>query len=200
MRSFFQQYHFKRKFFHFCLGIFIVFILNINYLDIYVRHILLGMLIISLILSMIVKYLKPNFLITMLKHFDKPEDIISFPAKGAIYYLVGAVVTVFLFRIEIASASLLILTFGDPAAFIVGKYYGKKKIIINKEKLLEGTLAGVFLGTAAASIFVPFPVAFFGAAFGMMAEAIELKYLKLDDNFFIPFVSGLIMTIIYSLI
>ncbi len=174
--------------------------MNTGYLGAFVRHILIGILICALILSIIVKYFQPKLLVKILKLVDKPEDIKKFPAKGAIYYFVGAIISVFLFSRDIASAAILILTFGDPAAFVVGKYYGKKKIIINKEKLLEGTLAGVFLGTAVASIFVPFPVAFFGAAFGMMAEAVELKFLRLDDNFFIPFVSGLVMTIIQAAI
>ena len=200
MRSFFQEYHFRRKFFHFCLGIFIVFLMNTGYLELYVKHILIAGLVIGLVLSVIVKYLKPKFLIYLLSLVDKPEDIELFPGKGAIYYLVGSIISVFLFSREIASASILILTFGDPTAFLIGKYYGKKKIIINKDKLIEGTLAGVFLGTAVASIFVSFPIAFFGSAFGMMAESVELKYLKLDDNFFIPFVSGVVMTIIQSLV
>lgn len=200
MRTFFQEYHFRRKFLHFSLGIFIVFLMNSGYLELYVKHILVAGLVTALVLSIIVRYLKPKFLIKALELFDKPEDIEKFPGKGAIYYIVGAVISIFLFNKDIASASILILTFGDPTAFVIGKYYGKKRIVINKNKLLEGTMAGVFLGTAVASIFVPFPVAFFGAAFGMMAEAVELKFMKLDDNFFIPFVSGVVMTLIQSLL
>ena len=200
MRTFFQEYHFKRKFAHFSFGIFLVVLMNSGLNQIFMLHFLVLTIIIGLILSIFIKYKKPKLLVYLLEQFEKPQDVKNFPGRGSIYFTIVALVSIALFSKEIASASILILTFGDPAAFIVGKYYGKKKLIVNKNKLLEGTIAGTFIGTALATLFVPFPIAFFGAAFGMMAEAIELKYLHFDDNFFIPFVSGLVMTLLTSLL
>ena len=112
----------------------------------------------------------------------------------------GLLVAVTLFDKDITSASILILAVGDPVAHFVANYYGKTKTIINKNKLLEGTLAGTLAGAVDALYFVSLPLAFFGAAFGMMAEAIELEVFNLDDNFFIPFVSGLTMSLITLLL
>ena len=109
-------------------------------------------------------------------------------------------VAVVWFDKSIASASIIILAVADPISHIIGRFYGKTKILINHKKLLEGTMAGTIAGTIAASFFVPWPVAFFGASFGMMAEAIELELFHLDDNFFIPFVSGMVMSVIIGML
>lgn len=184
------------------VGLSIVFLLNLKHPN--PKEQLQSYLIVGLVATMIIsaytKQKKPKWVLSILRHFEKPKDLINFPAKGAIYYLIGVLIAIVLFDKDIASASILILAVGDPAGHIVGRYYGTKRLVINRKKLLEGTLAGIFFSTIAASFFVSVPVAFFGASFGMMAEAIELKFLELDDNFSIPFISGLVMNLIKSLI
>ena len=201
VKKFFRKYEFRRKTVHFVLGILFVILINLNHY--FVKEQLEVLLIIALFLviclSIYTQYKRPRLILQFLYWFDKPKDLRKFPGKGAVYYLIGALLAIALFDRDIASAAILILAVGDPMAHIVGRYYGKRKIVINKKKLLEGTLAGTFFGTIAASFFVPWHIAFFGASFGMMAEAIELELFNLDDNFFIPFVSGLVMTLIMSL-
>jgi len=201
LKDFFKKYEFRRKLFHFCIGIIFVLFINLNHY--FVREqlevLLLLMLIFALFVSIYTQYRRPRWILQFLYWFDKPRDLQKFPGKGAVFYLIGTLIAVALFDRDVASASILILAVGDPISHIIGRYYGKRKIIINKKKLIEGTLAGTFFGTIAASFFVPWHIAFFGAAFGMMAEAFELEVLHLDDNFFIPFVSGLIMTAIMSI-
>jgi phytol kinase len=201
-KQFIKKYEFRRKVFHLFMGLaFVITInLNINLINTYLIQLVLAALLISTALSFYTKYYKPIFILKLLRFFDKPKDLIKFPGKGAVFYLVGILLAVSLFEKNIASASIMILAIGDPTAYFVGTHYGKKRLVINKRKLLEGTLAGTLLGTLGASFFVPMPIAFFGAAFGMIAEAIEFKLFHLDDNFFIPFVSGLTMQIIFSLV
>ncbi|MBN2368219.1 phosphatidate cytidylyltransferase [Candidatus Woesearchaeota archaeon] len=202
LKNFFNEYEFRRKSVHLLVGIVFVFIINLDHYIIIeqLEIILVAALFLSLILSIYTKYRRPKLIISFLELFDKPNDLEKFPAKGMVFYIIGILASIALFDRATASASILILAFGDPAAHLIGRYYGKRKIIINPKKLLEGTIAGIFFGTLAASLFVPFPIAFFGAAFGMMAEAFELEVLHLDDNFFIPFVSGLVMTLIEALL
>lgn len=197
-RNFFTTFEFRRKAVHLLLGISIVIFINleIGFVQQYSRHIFLALLIFMLGLSIICKYTKFSLLVRFLEIFDKPKDLKEFPAKGSVFYLIGTLASLLLFDLKIASASIIILAVGDPLAHFVGRYYGKTKLIINNKKLLEGTLAGTFFGTFAAMFFVPWPIAFFGAAFGMIAEAVELETLHLDDNFFIPLVSGAVMTLI----
>ena len=201
LKNFFKKYEFRRKAVHFVLGILFVLFINLDHyiLKEQLELILVIVLFLAICLSIYTQYKRPRLILKFLYWFDKPKDLQKFPGKGAVYYLIGTLISIALFNRYIASASILILAVGDPMAHIIGRYYGKRKIIINKKKLLEGTLAGIFFGTIAASFFVPWYIAFFGAAFGMMAEAIELELLRLDDNFFIPFVSGLIMTLITSI-
>ncbi len=195
LKEFYKKYEFRRKTVHFVLGLFLVFFINLQFLT---KPILLLLLssafIITFGLSVYTKFKKPKSIISFLSLFDKPKDLKKFPARGAVFYLVGVIVVLTLFERHVASASILILAVGDPISHIVGRYHGKTRIIVNKNKLLEGTLAGIFFGTVAASFFVPVPIAFFGAAFGMIAEAFELEVIKLDDNFFIPLVSASVMS------
>ena len=186
---------YKRKLMHFFMGISFVYVMHseIDFIKYKLELIMAALLLFTLALSLIAKSLRPKPLMDILKHFDKPEDLKVFPAKGAVYYLIGALITILLFDRDIASASILILAVGDPLAHVFGMYYGKTKLLINDKKVLEGTLAGTFFATIAASFIVPFPISFFGAAFGMIAEAFELEFLNLDDNFFIPVVAGFVM-------
>ncbi len=202
LKNFSGTYEFRRKTVHFILGIFFVIFINLEvyFVKSYLELILLAFLIIAVSLSIYCKYKKPKMIMFFLELFDKPKDLEKFPGKGAVYYLIGAFISILLFDRRIASAAILILAVGDPMAHLFGRYYGKRKLIINEKKLLEGTLGGTFLATIAASFFVPWPIAFFGAAFGMMAEAVELEFLNLDDNFFIPFVSGGVIKIIQLLL
>lgn len=196
-----NKYEFRRKAVHLVLGVlFVVFInLDIILAKYHLELLLLGILVLTMVMSIYTKHKKPKLIISVLRLFDKPQDLIKFPGKGAVFYTLGALVAVAFFDREVASASIIILAVGDPIAHFIGRYYGKTRIVINRKKLLEGTLAGIFFGCLAASYFVPWHIAFFGAAFGMMSEALEVEYLNLDDNFFIPFVSGTVMTIIFAL-
>jgi dolichol kinase len=202
LKKFFKRYEFRRKAVHIISGILVL--LFINWDNDFVQenlvYIFLAGLIITILFSIYTKYKHPYFILNILKLFEKPKDIRKYPCKGAVYYFTGVLITILLFPRDIASASIAILTIGDPMAHFFGSYYGKKKLIINRKKLLEGTLAGTLFGTLAASIFVPWPLAFFGAAFGMMAEAVELEFFRLDDNFFIPFISGIVMVLIKSVL
>ncbi|MEM3374540.1 MAG: SEC59/DGK1/VTE5 family protein [Candidatus Woesearchaeota archaeon] len=190
-----NTYEIRRKIFHVFSGITITLLINNIEKNILLVSLII-LLVIAIILSVIVKYLKPSIITYLLKLFDKPKDFEKFPGKGAIYFLIGTLITIFFFEKNIASASIMILTFGDPFAHIIARYYGKTKLIINEKKVLEGTIAGIIAGTIAASLFIPWQIAFFGSCFGMIAEAIELEFLNWDDNFYIPVVAGFVITII----
>ena len=122
------------------------------------------------------------------------------PGKGAIYFFVGALLAIKLFPMDIALASIMILALGDSISHIVGKNYGKTQLWINKhnDKLFEGTVAGIILGFFGAYGFVGPVLAFFGAAFAMTAELVEMKLGEaiIDDNILIPLVSGTVMLLL----
>ena len=72
-------------------------------------------------------------------------------------------------------------------------------MLIHPEKLLEGTIAGIVAATLSASLFVPFTFALIASTVVMILEAIEIEYFKIDDNFFIPIVSGILLSLFLSL-
>ncbi|NTV23861.1 MAG: hypothetical protein HGA85_05840 [Nanoarchaeota archaeon] len=196
-KEFFTGFELRRKLAHMLVGCAFIMLINLFYEY--------SLVVISLLFagatltSAVARYKRPKLLIRFLEMFDKPHDLAKFPAKGAVFYTAGALSAVLFFPQDIASASIAVLAFGDSISHIVGRFYGKTKVIVNEKKLLEGTIAGIIAGTIAASFFVSFPISFFGAAFGMMAEAVELEYLGLDDNVFIPVVSGIVMLVLISL-
>ena len=195
LKKYFSSYEFRRKAAHIigCLLVVILINIDMGIIYAYLNLILLGLILALIMMSMAVKYRLFRPIAILFEFFDKPKDFSRFPGKGGIYYLTGILITVLLFDRDIASASIIILALGDPAAHLIGKYYGKTKLIINKKKVLEGTLAGTVMGLLGALFFVPFHIAFIGAACGMAAETVELEYLNMDDNFVIPIVAGTVM-------
>jgi len=92
----------------------------------------------------------------------------------------------------IAVAAVLVLAFGDPAAAILGRRFGKTKIVNGRS--LEGTIAFVTFGGIAAAlglaIAIPgaaIPVLIASALVAAIPGAIaELFSVRVDDNFSIP--------------
>jgi len=110
-------------------------------------------------------------------------------------FLVAAALTILIFPSGVAIPALLFLTVGDPAAEIVGVTWGRLRIVGGKT--LEGTLAGI-----AACLLVGGPLLLVDRlqlslpvlVIGAVAAALtELLPLPIDDNFTIPFGSGLAM-------
>lgn len=91
-----------------------------------------------------------------------------------------------------AAAALLVLGLGDPAAAIVGKRYGKHKLIHGRT--LEGTLAFVGVGALASFAFLSAvhptlgltKAAMIGLAAALAGAVAELTSRRLDDNLTIP--------------
>ncbi len=113
----------------------------------------------------------------------------------------SAAFTIFIFREEIAVVVLLYLSLGDSAAALVGKHFGRIKLVGNRT--LEGSLAA--LNTCLiVSLFALWVSPDFGwyltpatlLVGSLVATMSELLYLPLDDNFRIPVFAGLAMELI----
>jgi dolichol kinase len=96
-----------------------------------------------------------------------------------------------------AAAAVLVLGFGDPAAALVGRKYGRTQLVNNRS--LEGTLTfaavsfGVVFGALAIwhtdlSIGIRLAVCGVAAVAGALTELLSRR---IDDNFAIPVVTGL---------
>lgn len=113
----------------------------------------------------------------------------------------SAAFTIMVFREEIAVVSLMYLSLGDSAAALVGKHFGRIKLV--GQRTLEGSLAA-FNTCLLISLFALWASPEFGWRFtpatlivgSLVATLSELFYLPLDDNFRIPVFAGLAMELV----
>lgn len=140
---------------------------------------------------------------------------------GYVYYISGALLAVLLFPPAIAIAAMLMLSLGDAASGIIGSVVRGSAV---RTRIMEGqgwgpkplpVVAGTFAicllaGYGAHLIecaFFPgsellsFQVYIAGAAAATFADAVPLSFRKrvIDDNFSIPVLSGLAMSIVVLL-
>lgn len=110
---------------------------------------------------------------------------------GHIYFALGAVAVICLFSREIAYAAILMTTFGDLAAAIIGKFYGKRRIfyeIFNNDKSLEGSGSEFAVDFLIGFLILREPVVSFVMAF--FATLSETAVSRIDDNLVVPIFSG----------
>ncbi len=111
-------------------------------------------------------------------------------------FLVAAFITIFLFNQKIAIAALSFAIFGDLFSKIFGMGFGRHKIF---DKSLEGSLA--YLGCTLMCWYILsyfFPEFIYIILIGaVIAPLIELFSARINDNFSVPIVSGVIMEVCF---
>lgn len=131
------------------------------------------------------------------------EDVIKRKRAGIgiLWYVLGVLIVLFFFPVEIALAGLMILSLGDGVAPLFGSF-GKIQYVNNKRKTLEGVAAGVLVGSLGAWLFVPWYEALLAALFSMGLEGLDLKVLgwKIDDNLLVPVVAGIVIWLVRIII
>ena len=107
---------------------------------------------------------------------------------SASYVFLSLLIVVSLFSETVAAAALMIMILSDPIASLVGRYFGKFKLV--GEKTLEGSIV-FFIITAIVLInfeFTSFKVIF--VASGCTLIELFSKEINIDDNLLIPLVSA----------
>ena len=105
---------------------------------------------------------------------------------GVIYFLSATIISLAVFNKEIALAALLMTTFGDMVAALIGKKYGTTLIYRNK------TWAG-FLAELGTNLIVGFLILdsiYVILGMAIVATIVETMVDELDDNLLIPIFSG----------
>jgi len=113
-------------------------------------------------------------------------------ATAPIFFAMGIMLTLVLFRPPISYASIAIFTLGDGIATLFGKKIGNHAFLYNKSKMVEGTFFGFLFASLGASLFISPLKALAGAVLGMIAESLPAA---VNDNLTIPLVAGLTMLI-----
>ena len=188
----------KRQIMHIILGIAIVLLLNYNLINATYLFILF---IFGLILSLISTKFNIPVIHQFLRTFDREKDLEKFPGKGAIFYVLGAFISVLVFPKEIALASIMILALGDSVSRLIGPY-GYLKHPFHNEKFFEGVIAGAIAGFLGALYFISWLPALIASSVSMLIEGIdlEIKNFKIDDNLMIPVVAGAVIWVVNILV
>ncbi len=132
---------------------------------------------------------------------------------GELYFLLGVLVSLSVFEISIAVVAVLMTVFGDLAAALVGKKYGRiRPLVFGGKKSLEGAAAGLLANLGAGFLFLHFsgagnlwwhqvaqgsvglaglqlwPVV---VVMALAATVVELTISRINDNLTIPLISGI---------
>ena len=107
---------------------------------------------------------------------------------------------VFFFPKDVALASMIILALGDSIAPLIGRY-GRIRHPFSKKKFLEGAIIGFIAGFIGAIIFVEAIPALIASLVAMIIEGIDLEFRfnPLDDNIFMPLISGLVILLMRTI-
>jgi dolichol kinase len=119
-----------------------------------------------------------------------------FGLLGSTYLLLAALLAIEIFPQPVAAAALGFTVLGDAFAAIVGKAFGRVRFF---GKTLEGFLGGLAACLAWAAFLtwvspLPWPVVLAGA---LVASAVEVLPIPLDDNLGITLFSGYVMKLMW---
>jgi dolichol kinase len=143
----------------------------------------LGFLLSFLIKVRWVKNKQLEYIIGVVQRGEK----VNITGEPALWFAIGCLVALALVpEPSIALGAVAVLTFGDAAATIVGKKFGRTQL--KEKRTLEGSIAGIIVGTLVLLPFFPLEAAIPAAFLGMLAE-----YLPIDDNVGIPVVVALVL-------
>lgn len=128
------------------------------------------------------------------------------PFLGAIWFYTGCGISFIIFPFAVASAACAMLALGDAISTIVGKRFGRRRIL--STKTIEGSLIFFIMAIFAGIVFVNPVIALAGAIVASMAELLPdlalFSSLKkkgiIDDNWTIPIIAGFVMSLLFILI
>ncbi len=188
----------KRPFFHFLGGLIFPVIYYFN-----TRKVVLLCTLVLLIVILLFEWARKKYpvlnawLFTYCAGFFKPQE--KSGLTGMPFFVGGALITIALYDKSLAITALCFLTFGDVTAALVGKKYGKHKILAPKS--LEGSMA-FFLVTGAVGLFLKnyyFPDYLSNSSIliaAFIATLIESLPAYLDDNLTVPVLTGLALQLL----
>ena len=150
------------------------------------KQVALLFLVALLILFLVLEYfrLELGWKMPFFSQFIRPKE--QHRMYGVIYFLSATIISLAVFDYKIALAALLMTTFGDMVAALVGKRYGSTLIYRNK------TWVG-FLGEMATNLIVGFIILdsiYVILGMAIVATIVETLVDELDDNLLIPIFSG----------
>lgn len=134
---------------------------------------------------------------------DKEENHMG----AEIYFLIGSIICLAIFDLRVAAAAILMTTFGDMAAAVIGTRFGKHWIPFLKNRAIEGVAAELIVNLIIGWLVIRTPVEgkmwwvhnflpigeplwFPIIIMAVTATVVETLVQKLDDNLIIPVFAG----------
>lgn len=193
--------HLERKFYHFMMGM-ICFSLYAFFVEKQTALLLLAFIGGPLVVLDVLRLKNPEMNHVALRLFGKimrREELRS--VSGNSFFVIGLLTIVALFSKPVVLLSVLYLAIGDPVAAVVGSLYGRHKLI--GKKSVEGALAN-FVCTSFVSFLMgllyfrlnaenSLVLGLIGGAVSVIAELIPAP---IDDNFTIPVLSSILLTVL----
>ncbi|MFH1823438.1 MAG: hypothetical protein ABH817_01840 [archaeon] len=176
----------RRQIVHILIGLVILFLVFM--ID---KTIILWLLLVALAVTLILGFIQKKYRI-----FNIFSQTIGgrkeFPFRGLIFFLIGSLLVVKLFELDIALTAITVLTFGDSVATFFRTFFGSKDKNYTHTKYFLGSIMGVVVAFLIALVFIQPLYALTGAIVGMFAEIITIKLgeTEADDNFIVPLAAG----------
>lgn len=157
--------------------------------------IVLLLLLIAFFSLLILNNVNVKFLSSFVNYLSREH---KFKGIGVLTFGLGVFLAMFLFRKDIALASISILTFGDSMSNLYGRLIGKTPLIWNSLKNAEGTIFAILFSSLIASLFVNPIYALISSTFSLILEGFHLSINKtsVDDNILIPVIAGTILLLL----
>ncbi|GAA5813735.1 hypothetical protein MFLAVUS_007222 [Mucor flavus] len=132
--------------------------------------------------------------------------------NGVVYYLLGCVIVLYWFPLDLAAISIIYLSWTDPTASICGKLWGKYTFQYGG-KSLAGSLGAAITGGLVTWLYFgplaryslsyhhatsPVPLAalsIYGGLVAAFSEGVSNVFYNLDDNLTIPVISAILLWI-----
>lgn len=157
----------------------------------FILKILLPLVVLSLSVDIARKYSsKLNSLVQkIIGNLMRDNEVTSKNFAGATHFFLSALLTILFFDKEIAIFALTVLVISDSFAALVGRKFGKIKIM---DKTLEGTIGFIlsaiiiyYYYIAYCNFHLNFTQSMIAILIGALSELFS-KTFRIDDNFIIP--------------
>lgn len=161
-------------------------LVNAGYTAILSKQVALLFLVALLIFFLILEYfrIELGWKMPFFSQFIRPKE--QNRMYGVIYFLSATIISLAVFDHRVALAALLMTTFGDMVAALIGKRYGTT--LIYRNKTWAGFLAE--LGTNLTVGFIILNNIYVILGMALVATIVETLVDELDDNLLIPLFSG----------
>lgn len=180
-----QNANLRRKIVHLFYGLALAFLVSYHILT----PSLFTLFALSLTLILLFNHLFPITILQRLITYFEREPQPKFLGEGPLFFTWSSLLATLLFSTPIATVAIINLAVGDSVNALVGYYLNNRHL---KKKRLEASLAAALAATIISLQYLPLKLLIPAIITTTILEFSEPKlgHKKIDDNLFIPLVSG----------